>query len=134
MIRTLWSDEDIAKVRELHLAGKECEEIAAEIGRTRHGVYYIIRKLFGERPLAPEPEYVVGPAIGYTHECERIRKDARLGSLNLQIAINDLFCRIANQAGISRNDVMRAYANGGPSPVPGTERICKTSQIERMAA
>jgi hypothetical protein len=130
----LWTAKEIANARNLYDSGMTWKEVGQYLGCSKSAVQGAVARHEGRTYNPHAGEHVAAPAIGLTMECQRIRMDAKLGSKTLKIAIDDMFCRIANKVGLTLADVTSAYANGRHDPIPGTERVYKTASIQRLAA
>jgi hypothetical protein len=129
---THWSLADLATARLMYDRGAQYEDIAEVIGRSAVAVYDMLRKRFGATRV---PEYFLGDPIGLTMECERYRRDCKLGSQILREACMDMFCRTANASGISLDEAISGHLGRHERPIiPGTERVRKTAEISRRVS
>lgn len=131
---TPWSRDELTTALEMYEAGSNYDEIGEAIGRTHGGVYDMLRKRFGV--CRARPEYFDGPPIGVTMECERNKKDAKLGSMILREACMDMFCRTANKYHISLDDAMACHLgyHAQPKREAGSERPYVSQRAFGMAA
>jgi hypothetical protein len=130
---THWSQEELIAAKAMFDAGSSYAEIGEKLGRTDTAIYDRLLREFKISRM--RPEYFDGPAIGLTVECQRIRKDAKLGSQILREACLDLFQRTANKYMIRMDDAMACHLGHHSKPViPGTERVIRGQAAERLAA
>jgi hypothetical protein len=129
---THWTEHEMNVARSMYADDATYDDIGAQIGRSGLAVYDMLRKRFG---ATRAPEYYEADPIGLTMECERYRRDAKLGSQILREACMDLFCRTANHHHVHVSDAMAHHlGQHAPPRIPGTERTHKTASVERMAA
>jgi hypothetical protein len=120
--RAPWDYEQAAEAKHLLDEGVTVEEVAYHMGRTADGVRKAIFNFFGPQRAEAVDRYTVGPAIGRTMECQRLERDARLGSIILAQAVNDLI----NSMDPAQVALMLGAA---PNVIPGRERIHKTCSV-----
>jgi hypothetical protein len=126
--RAPWDYQQANEAKKLREKGLSDEEIGYAMGRTSEGVRKALYHFFGANRQEPVDRYTVGPPIGLTIECKRLRNDAIGGSQALASSIMALLNRMPASAALA--------VLGPPAspPVPGTEKALKTSAVERLAA
>ena len=127
-----WNETELMTAKAMFEAGESYHSIADAIGRSPMAIYDKLRSKF--RLCRGAPDAYDGPPIPLTAECQAYRQDCKLGSQILREACLDHFCRIANRAGLGLDDVLFAYRNGGPAPVPGTERVYRGQGAQKALA
>jgi hypothetical protein len=125
--RSPWDLEEATQAKAMRLAKVPIEEVARRLGRNVPGVERALHRFFGPEARLALMGYEVGPAIAKTKECVRLQHDAENGSRALGAALNEFLARM--------DPAEREFCLGaGRQQIPGTERIYKTSSVERMAA
>jgi hypothetical protein len=122
--RAPWDYEQANQLKRLLDCGATDEEAARIMGRTVEGVRKAMFRYFGSQRPDPIDHYSVGPAIGLTMECKRLRSDAIGGSFALADAVNSLLERM--------DPALRASCLGVERQAqPGTEPSHKTCSMQR---
>ena len=133
--RSRWTPDEAMRARILFESGKSWEEVGEIFGRTASGCESAVNRHCRRAKTIIAGSYYDGPAIAVTKDCERYRKDCRLGSTALKDAILDAQCAFANRHDIALTDAQNLLMGGlNRRVIPGTERIYKTASAQRMAA
>lgn len=124
---TPWPEEDAKEAYRLHEeCGLSWTQVGAVFGKSKSATQAAVWRYLG-RTAGSRDMPLLGPPIGFEQSEAVTRKRDKAASADLCAAINALIDRMP------ANDV--AEMLGKPHlKIPGTERIHKTSQIERLAA
>lgn len=90
-----WTPERISKALEMSAAGFSYEEIGACFGKTKGAVNDAMNRHRNGQKAFQYDKSGAGPAIGYTLEDARLRRDAIKGSAKLLAEIERVFGRAA---------------------------------------
>lgn len=129
-----WTHDEIQKALHLYATGLTWQAVGNYLGRSKSSCLSAASRHLTRKPEERD-RCSSGPAIGLTMECERLRLDAKLGSMVLREACLDLFQRTANSHHISMDDAMACHLGyHSKAVIPGTERIYRGQAAERLAA